>query len=499
MGRTAWSVMAAAVLLVSCSGSDKKEEPRQEAEPEPPRRVRYDGPRAIEPRDIQLPPGYDISVVATELTFPTSVTFDELGVPYVVEAGYAFGDTYAVPRIVRIVQNNKTVVAQGQRNGPWNGAVYNDHKFYVAEGGLLKGGRILQVGKGGEPKVLASGMPSRGDHQTSGPALGADGMLYFSQGTVTNAGVVGPDNDATGWLLRFPRIHDVPCRDVTLAGRNFTSPDVLDQAGMGLTVQTGAYKPFGQTSHAGEVIPGHVPCNGAVMRVDSRGGGEVELIAWGLRNPFGLAFNADGRLFVTDHGYDARGSREVRATADLLWEVKSGAWYGWPDFGSPAPDKPVLARPVGRVPEPVVSFGEQASPGGLDFSSSEFFGYTGEAFVALFGDRAPRERGARPAGFKVVRVNTDDGAVEDFAVNRAGAGPASEVGGGGFERPIAARFAPRGMALYVVDFGVVGWGEYGPEPKRGTGVLWRITRRTPAPPPPAPPESSEPPKKKKKK
>jgi glucose/arabinose dehydrogenase len=317
--------------------------------------------------------------------------------------------------------------------------------------------------------------------------LAADGLLYFSQGTVTNAGVVGPDNDAGGWLSRFPAIHDVPCRDVTLAGRNFASPDVLDQTGGGASVQTGAFKPFGQTSHAGEVIAGHVPCNGAVMRLDPRGGAP-ELVAWGLRNPFGLAFDSRGRLFVTDHGYDARGSRRVRATADLLWEVKPGAWYGWPDYGSPAPEKPVLARPVGRVPEPVVSFGEQASPGGLDFSSSEVFGHADEAFVALFGDRAPGERGARPAGFKVVRVDTGNGAVEDFAVNRAGQGPASTVGGGGLERPIAARFSPRGLALYIVDFGVVRWGEYGPEPMRGTGVLWRITRRAPAPPPPAEPK-----------
>jgi glucose/arabinose dehydrogenase len=484
MGRTAWAVMAAAVLLASCSGKNEKPEGAQAAEPEPPKRVRYDGPRAIEPRDIELPPGYEIAAVATELTFPTGVTFDDLGVPYVVEAGYAYGDTFAVPRLVRIVGNTKTVVAQGQRNGPWNGAAWNDHKFYVAEGGLLKGGRILQVGKGGEPKVLASGLPSRGDHQTAGPVLGADGMLYFSQGTVTNAGVVGPDNDASGWLSRFPSTHDVPCRDVTLAGRNFGSPNVLDDTGDGASVQTGAFKPFGQASHAGEVIRGHVPCSGAVMRLDPRGG-EVELVAWGLRNPFGLALDANGKLFVTDHGYDARGSRQVRATADLLWEVKPGAWYGWPDFGDPAPDRPVLARPVARVPEPVVSFGEQASPGGLDFSTSEYFGHANEAFVALFGDREPRARRARAAGFKVVRVDTGRGTVEDFAVNRAGAGPASAVGGGGLERPVAVRFAPKGMALYVVDFGIVRWGEYGPEPMRGTGVLWRITRRAAPPPPPA--------------
>ena len=33
-----------------------------------------------------------------------------------------------------------------------------------------------------------------------------------------------------------------------------------------------------------------------------------------------------------------------------------------------------------------------------------------------------------------------------------------------------------GDALYVVDFGVMTIGPKGPEPKPGTGVLWRITR-----------------------
>jgi hypothetical protein len=41
---------------------------------------------------------------------------------------------------------------------------------------------------------------------------------------------------------------------------------------------------------------------------------------------------------------------------------------------------------------------------------------------------------------------------------------------------VAARFDPTGAALYVVDFGVMTVGARGPEPRAGTGVLWRITR-----------------------
>ena len=57
-----------------------------------------------------------------------------------------------------------------------------------------------------------------GDHHTSGPAVGPDGHLYFGQGTMTNAAVVGEDNERLGWLSRFPERHDLPCADVTLSG-----------------------------------------------------------------------------------------------------------------------------------------------------------------------------------------------------------------------------------------------------------------------------------------
>jgi hypothetical protein len=77
----------------------------------------------------------------------------------------------------------------------------------------------------------------------------------------------------------------------------------------------------------------------------------------------------------------------------------------------------------------------------------------------------------------VVRVDVEAGTVHEFAANRGGTnGPGSWLGSGGLERPIAARFSPDGRALYIVDFGVMTIGEQGPEPRPGTGVLWRITR-----------------------
>ena len=439
----------------------------------------FEGPRPIRPEDVALPDGYAIEAVATGLTFPTGVAFDEAGGIYVVESGYSYGEVTDTPRLLRVEPGGGTrVIASGGRNGPWNGVVGHDGVFYVAEGGEYDGGRILRITPDGQITAIADSLPSVGDHHTNGPVVGPDGWIYFGQGTATNSAVVGEDNATFGWLERQPDFHDIPCRDVTLSGVNFESKDPLN----GGDATTGAYSPFGTPTTEGQVVRGSVPCNGAILRVRPEGGA-IDLVAWGLRNPFGLAFGPGGRLYVTDNGYDERGSRPVFGSGDYLWRIERGGWYGWPDFagGRPFFDddiRPVLATAPGEPPRPTAAFGVHSSADGLDFSRNEAFGHVGQAFVALLGDMAPGAgKVLSPVGFKVVRVDVERGVVEDFAVNRGDTnGPASWVGSAGLERPVAARFDPAGTALYVVDFGVMTMTERGPEPRKETGVLWKITR-----------------------
>ena len=92
-------------------------------------------------------------------------------------------------------------------------------------------------------------------------------------------------------------------------------------------------------------------------------------------------------------------------------------------------------------------------------------------------DGAVNVKVMEPVGYQIVRVDPGSGVIEPFAVNRGKEnGPASKLGTGGLERPVAARFDPAGTALYVVDFGVLRSAGKKPEPVQGTGVLWRITR-----------------------
>jgi glucose/arabinose dehydrogenase len=447
----------------------------------------FEPPRVADPADVAVVDGYTVELVAEGLTFPTGVAFDDEGRAYVTESGYAYGEVFTTPRLLRIDGDGTVhVVAEGD-NPPWNGVDHWQGDLFVAEGGVLAGGRVLRITPGGDIAVLVDGLPSQGDHHTNGPAV-RDGWVYVGQGVVTNSAVVGLDSHDFGWLERFPGLHDVPCEDVVLAGEDFETAD--PSGGGGETVRTGAFMPFGVATEPQQVVRGGLPCHGSIMRVPAEGGA-LELVAWGFRNPFGLAFAPDGELYVTDNLYDDRGSRPVFGAGDLLWRVEPGGWYGWPDFhgqrpltdsdhyGPPGKAAPtfLLASHPGAPPEPVAVLAVHSSSNGFDVSRSDAFGFEGDAFVAQFGDMAPGVgKVLAPPGFRVVRVELATGVVQDFLVNRDGSGPASLHGSAGIERPVAARFGPDGASLYVVDFGVMLVTDDGPVPIPGTGVLWRVTR-----------------------
>ena len=467
--------------------------------------ARFSGHRDVNPADVWLPPGYKIEAVAQGLDFPTGVTFDDQGRACVTEAGYSYGKVWGTPRLLRVVESGVVEVIARGTNGPWNGVTFHDGNFYVAEGGEERGGRILKIAPDGTTTALLDGLPSMGDHHTNGPVVGPDGWIYFGQGTATNSGIVGADNYRFGWLERNPHFHDVPGQDVTLRGVNYTTADAFAPPPKlawyqqllpflrprPRTVQTGAYSEYGTRTRPGQVIPGQVPCTGAVMKV-SLDGGKPELVAWGLRNPYGLAFSPDDKLFVTENQFDVRGSRPVYGTGDLLWEIKPGAWYGWPDyfageplndanrFGPPhqAAPRPLLASHPTPQKHPIAKFGVHSSADGFDFCRQRGFGNVGDAYVAEFGDLAPGTgKVMAPVGFRVARVEMEGGIVHPFAVNRGPHdAPASQLGTAGLERPIAARFDASGNALYVVDFGVMLTDRKGVHPIENTGVLWKITR-----------------------
>ena len=410
----------------------------------------------------RLEDGYKIEKVIGGLSYPTCVAFDGEGNLYFTEAGFTYPFIYKEARIYRLARDGeKEQVAEGFE-GPLIGLQWHDGAFLATHRGTLS-----RVGLDGSRADLVSGIPSYGDHHTNHIAI-RDGVVYFGQGTVTNTGVIGVDNLAVfGWLAKHPEGHDVPAHDVVLSGKNYESVNPLNPLEK---VETGPFLPLGTKATEGQRIPGERMATGVVYRVNPDGS-DLRAFAWGLRNPYGLAVEpATGRLFVLDQGADARGCRPAEAP-DALYEVHEGAWYGWPDFLAGKPitvygdDLGFVLRDHPVHETPLAVFETHASAVTLDFSPGGAFGFEGQAFVAQYGTESPFTTGGKmvTAGRSVSRVDmatmTEYPFFESTTVAGIGKGP---------NRPVMAKFAPDGSALYVLDHGV--------RTLPLSGGLWKITR-----------------------
>ena len=432
--------------------------------------------RDIDPGHIDVPDGYRIEAIVANLSVPTTAIFhgDDL---LIAESGFK---NTAKARVLRVKPDGSVdVVASEGLQGPVTGLAMRGDTLYVSH--MTK----VSIVENGRLRDIVTGLPSLGDHHNNNIVFGPDGKIYMGQGTVTNAGVVGVDNYLFGWLKDHPTVHEIPCQDIVLTGENFETENPLTEADD--TVITGAYKPFGTRSTPGEVIKGNVKCGGSIVRFDADGS-NFELVASGLRNPFGLEFDGNKQLWATFHGADVRGSRNPFDDPDYLVRVEQGAWYGWPDFydGEPVTaarfNAPEKAKPTflwkehPPLAKAFATFSTHTAVSGLTFSPGGEFGFGGDAFLAQYGTFAPVTTGinVRPAGFQVVRLDMKTREVHDFASNDL-PGPAYINQQNGFNRPVDVLFGPD-RSLYVVDWGASTLNDTGLILVPGTGVVWRIYR-----------------------
>jgi glucose/arabinose dehydrogenase len=409
-------------------------------------------------------------LLAEGLDFPTSTAFGDDGALYVAESGLPFGGARPGGRIVRIGQNGSpTSVLEGLR-APVNGLTWHDGGFLISEGGFP--GRISHWMPAGERQTVLDDLPGRGNYHLNMVAVGSDGWLYFSQGALTNSGVVGRDAYDLAWLKQLPHPCDLPGLDVMLAGEVFDTSDPFQS---GRRTVTAAFSPFGDASAPHAALSGRVPCTAAILRCRPDGSG-LSLVAWGLRNAYGLGFLPDGRLLATDQGADDRGSRPIGNAPDSLYVVETGAWYGWPDFVCGRPVTEPAFKPK-RGPQPrFVLAGHDALPPprrpvvefAVNAAATKFAvlpdqaRWPGQLIVALFGDEKPMTAPTGPrVGRGLLRINP-----RDWSQHALPAGP--------FERPIDVVAMPDGELL-VVDFGHFEMlGECGLEATCGSGKVWKI-------------------------
>jgi glucose/arabinose dehydrogenase len=430
----------------------------------------------IDPADVIVPEGYQVEVVMAGLSFPTDIAFADDGTVFVSEGGSSWPTRPYMPSRVLMLSPEGEVgsIIMNVQAGP-RGIAWREGELYMA----IKGGYHMQIAKynlqSGELKILIDKMPSGGWHEPGGPLFGHDGLMYFGNGSVSQQGVVLPAGFTVD-LAKHPLAHDVPGQDITLTGNNVWSRDPLKP--YPYLTQTGPFKPFGTPAQKGEVIKGELFCNSAVWRSKPDGTG-VELIAWGIRNPFGMAINTQGELYVADNDFEEKGERAIALDPDRIWHIKNASqpygsistpdWYGFPDIcgdglpvnhekhhpakGKPAElflqDPPPWAGPAVFLEQPHSCMCK------MDFSTSDLFGFKDELFVSEWGTLAPLNS-PRPEdldhGFRVIKVNVKTGTAEPFMQNSK-PGPASALGTAGIERPVSCKFTPDGRSLYVLDFG----------------------------------------------
>ena len=404
-------------------------------------------------KDANLPGGYKIVAFASGLNFPTGIAFGEDGEVYASEAGGIAGTE---ARIVRVGSDGSLEEVADDFNAPITDVTFHDGWLYVSHLGMIT--RVRPDGSSRED--LINDLPSMGDHSNTEIVFGADGLMYFGVGSATNSGVVGLDNQ---WVEQFPDFHDIPGDDIMVRDVNYETDNPFE----GGTATTGAYQAFGDEAGDREPVESDHRCNGSIL-VAEPDGDDVDVVAWGFRNPFGLGFDADGQLWTINNGMDERGSRPVEGDPDAMFQVEHANWYGWPDFSIGRPVNQEEFAVDGVIPELVLAehprlsefaegfalFEDHVSANKFDFSSSGKFKFEGDAFVAETGS-IPGGTGAPDLrGYRVTRVDMDNGNVSVFLANKSGQ-PAFSTGEDGINKPIDVKFHPdHNDVMFVVDFGV---------------------------------------------
>lgn len=150
---------------------------------------------------------------------------------------------------------------------------------------------------------------------------------------------------------------------------------------------------------------------------------ELKTFATGFRNPFDLAFNAQGHLFATDNGPDGL----TITPGDELNYIVAGGDYGFPTYFE---EPPVGVDSLG----PIEIFPQHSSAAGITFYDGEQFPaeYQQDAFVTLWNIH------------QLVRVElapSDDGS---YLVD-------TTLFATGFLNPLDVAVGPDGC-LYVLDY-----------------------------------------------
>lgn len=225
--------------------------------------------RYLNPSDIYIIQGYKIEVFAKDLNSPVGMVFNDDGDILIADSGLATGN----PRVLLLVNNQFKVIADNF-NVPISGINYLNGTIYVSHRGF-----VTKVFKDGTRQNIIMGLPSNGDNYNSPVTFSPDNKLYFGQGTVTNSGVVGNDNE---WVTTSPLLCDYAGDYIMLHGQNYKTNNILTEAFHEDTALTGAFSPYGIANLPYETRKQYIKASGSILRANLDGS-NLEQVAWGFR------------------------------------------------------------------------------------------------------------------------------------------------------------------------------------------------------------------------
>jgi hypothetical protein len=352
--------------------------------------------------DITLPPGFTVSVFASGLNMPTGIAFvgkKSRFQVYVLESGHglpsicneqgSFGSgefdptNPFTPDILVFDQSGNKIAgplgkptASGGGFQPAGPAVdiafeqgFQGGRLFATDsnqathgGGQNSSSRIIIVGPNtGAVTPFITNLPT-GDHPTEQLAF-KGGWIYWSQGSTTNSGVVGLDNNGG------KNQPDIPCQDITLSQNVFPSS-------LSPLVATSGYSPFG-VANKGGIVPAFTNtqtpalsrkgvCDGATLRAKLNNPSVIQPVGWGHRNGYAIRFAPNshplgGQLLVGEDGADERGARPSNGAPEVIsldYQNPDGTpvYHGWPDrYGFLATSQAVF-NPVGGASDDLCVF-----------------------------------------------------------------------------------------------------------------------------------------------
>jgi glucose/arabinose dehydrogenase len=259
-------------------------------------------------------------------------------------------------------------------------------------------------------------------------------------------------------------------------------PFVIDQGG-NLYTDVGSASNSCQIKNRTTASPGHKPCTeletrGGIWRFDANKTNQrfsaAARYATGIRNAVGIALDASGQLYSTQHGRDQlydnwpklySSAQGQNLPAEELLKIENGGDYGWPNCYYDGEQRKLVLAPeyggdggkaVGECATkkaPDAYFPAHWAPDGLLFYTGSQFPerYRGGAFLAFHGswNRAPGPQEGYNLGFVPFAVGkaVDPAKYEIFADGFAGATKQPDRAA---HRPTGLAQAPDG-SLYITD------------------------------------------------